>query len=170
MPAQKQSPSIPADSQEVTEEEAKEVNGNKETESDLIFPATIKQQEDDDNESQVLRARTGQRKRTPTSIYTNEEETKKEGSRKKKKQEKTDAGFINALGTSMKVARLILLIDQSMDLISKIEGYWDDSDGKFDGYVQQLKNKLKNISEVCNDLTNLLTNAIEAERKEQSDD
>ena len=41
MPAQEQSPSIPADSQEATEEEAKEVNDNKKTKSDFIFPAAI---------------------------------------------------------------------------------------------------------------------------------
>ena len=70
----------------------------------------------------------------------------------------------------MKVARLILLIDQSMDLISKIEGYWENSDDEFDGYVQQLENKLKDISEVCNELTYLLTNALQAEWNEESDD
>ena len=122
------------------------------------------------NESQFLRARTGQRKRTPTSIYTNKKETKKKGSRKKRKQEKTDAGFINAAGTTTKVARLIPLINQSMDLISKIKAYWKDSDGKFDGYVQQLKNKLKGISNVCNELTNHLTNTLQAEWNQESDD
>ena len=124
MPAQKHSPSLPADSQEATEEEAKEVNSNQETESDLIFPAAIKQQDNDENGSWELRARTSQRKRTPTSIYTNKEETKKKGSRKKKKQEKTEAVIANATATMMKVAPIVPLIDKSMDLLSKMEGYW----------------------------------------------
>ena len=40
--AQKQSPSISVGSQEATEEEAKEENNDKETKSNLIFPAAIK--------------------------------------------------------------------------------------------------------------------------------
>ena len=62
-------------------------------------------------------------------------------------------GFINAAGAMIKVARLILLVDNSMNLMNKIDGYWEDTDGEFDGYVQQVKQKLKNIQVVRNDLT-----------------
>ena len=70
----------------------------------------------------------------------------------------------------MKVARLILLIDNSMDLMNKIDGYWENTDGKFDGYVKEVKMKLNNMKEVCNDLTNFLTSAIDLEREKLSDD
>ena len=86
-----------------------------------------------------LRARTSQRKRTPTSIYTNKEETRKKGSRKKKKQEKTASSYINAAGTVIMVSQFILLLDKSLDLMNKIKGYWEDTDNEFDGYVQEVK-------------------------------
>ena len=103
MPAQEQSPSIPADSQKATEEGAKEENDNKETESDLIFPKVIKQQDNDYYESWDLIARTGQRKRTPTSIYTNKEETRKKAAERKKTGKK-ELGYINAAVTIIMVA------------------------------------------------------------------
>ena len=98
MPAQEQSPSIPADSQKATEEEAKEESNTKETESNLIFPAAIKQQDNADYESWDLIARTSQRKRTPTSIYMNKEETKKKGSRKKKNRKQHKWVLLMLLG------------------------------------------------------------------------
>ena len=80
-------------------------------------------------------------------------------------------GTINAAMTMTKVARLVPLVDNSFNLMSKIKGYWEDTDGEFDGYVKEVKKNLKSIQEVCNDIINyLLENAIEVECKDQSDD
>ena len=84
--------------------------------------------------------------------------------------EKTDAVIGIATATMIKAARLVPLLDNSMNLMNKIDGYWEDTDGEFDGYVKEVKMKLKNMNEVYNDLTNLLTRAMEVEREEPFDD
>ena len=70
----------------------------------------------------------------------------------------------------LKVARLVPLLDKSMDLMNKMEGYWEESDGEFDEYVKQVKTNLKSMQKVCNDLINFLLHAIETECEELFDD
>ena len=53
--------------------------------------------------------------------------------------------------------------------MSKIEGYWEDFDEEFNGYVQEVKMNLKEMQMVCNKLSTYLSNAVMAEYKEQSD-
>ena len=84
--------------------------------------------------------------------------------------ETTEAVISFATATMMKVAPIVPLIDKSMDLLSKMEGYWEASDDEFDGYVKKMKANLKTLQNVCNEVSDFLTSTIQTQNEEPSDD